>query len=136
VTVDSTGALRLTQDTSSAVPFYVDNSGQLRNLNNPAELLVDYYLPSPGTADNTVYNAIPSSSNYGITCNYYGSSVGAFWGQCSASGPPDGNPVVYGFGTCPNEGYYVYMIPNDSNVSCYDGGYAFLGFFLQAYTGN
>jgi hypothetical protein len=105
-------------------------------LNNPAELLVDYYLPSPGTADNTVYNAIPSSSNYGITCNYYGSSVGAFWGQCSASGPPDGNPVVYGFGTCPNEGYYVYMIPNDSNVSCYDGGYAFLGFFLQAYTGN
>jgi hypothetical protein len=135
VTVDGTGALRLTTDTSSAVPFYVDSSGQLRNLNNPDELLVDYYQPSPGTADNKVYNAVPSPSNYGLTCYYQGSNAGDFYGDCQASGPPDGNPVVYGFGTCPNEGYYVYMIPNDSNVSCYDGGYAFLGFYLQPYTG-
>lgn len=136
MTVDGARALRLTHDTTSAVPFYVDNSGQLRNLHNPAELLVDYYQPSPGTADNKVYNDIPGGSNYGLTCNYYGRKDGDFWGQCQATGPPDGNPVVYGFGTCPNEGYYVYMIPNNSNVKCYDGGYSFLGFYLKAYTGN
>lgn len=135
VTVDDTGALRLITDTSSAVPFYVDSSGQLRNLNNPDLLLVDYYEPSPGTADNTVYNAVPSTSNYGITCQNSGASAGGFIYDCQSSGPPDGNPVVYGFGTCPNEGYYVYMIPNDSNVRCYDGGYAFGGFYFQPYTG-
>lgn len=135
VTVDGVGALRLTTDATSAVPFYVDNSGQLRNLHNPAKLLVDYYQPSPGTANDKVYNDIPSALNYGITCNYYGRNDGEFWGQCQSSGPADGNPVVYGFGTCPNEGYYVYMIPNNSNVQCADGGYAFMGFFLKAYTG-
>lgn len=136
VTVDGTGALRLTQDASTATPFYVDNSGQLRNLNDPTKLLVDYYEPSPATANNTVYNAVPQAgANYPITCSSAGSSDGAFYGDCQSSGPPDGNPVVYGFGTCPNEGYYVYMIPNDSNVSCYDGGYAFLGFYLRAYPG-
>ncbi|KAM0258033.1 hypothetical protein ACHAQJ_004076 [Trichoderma viride] len=136
VTVDNTGALRLTQDTTVAVPFYVDNNGQLRNWNDPAKLFVDYYQPNPGTADNKVYSDFPSSSNFGLKCNYYGRSNGDFWGQCQASGPPDGNPVIYGFGTCPNEGYYVYMIPNDSNVRCFDGGYAFLGFFLVTYTKN
>lgn len=136
VTVDGVGALRLTKDTTAAVPFYVDNSGQLRNWRDPAKLFVDYYQPSQGTADNKVYSDYPSNSNFGLTCNYYGRKDGDFWGQCQASGPPNGNPVVYGFGTCPNEGYYVYMIPNNSNVRCYDGGYAFLGFFLSTYTGN
>ncbi|KAK2616795.1 hypothetical protein QQS21_000172 [Conoideocrella luteorostrata] len=136
VTVDEAGALRLTHDTTVAVPFYTDNSGQLRNWRDPAKLFVDYYQPSAGTADNKVYSDYPSNSNFRLTCNYYGRNDGDFWGQCHADGPPNGNPVVYGFGTCPNEGYYVYMIPNSSNVRCYDGGYAFLGFFLVAYNGN
>ncbi|KAB5570460.1 hypothetical protein GE09DRAFT_1217895 [Coniochaeta sp. 2T2.1] len=136
VTVDGTGALRLTHDASQAVPFYVDNAGQLRNLRDPTRLLVDYYQPSP-EADNKVYNAVPAEgANFRITCNNVGRFDGQFWGSCQASGPPNGNPVVYGFGTCPNQGYYVYMIPNNSNVRCFDGGYAFIGFFLRAYTGT
>ncbi|KAI9172670.1 hypothetical protein HJFPF1_02180 [Paramyrothecium foliicola] len=134
VSVDEAGALRLTRDESAALPVYVDNSGQLRSLQHPDRLFVDYYEPSPGTADNKVYNHVPSEANYRLTCNYYGRNDGDFWGQCNASGPPNGNPVVYGFGTCPNQGYYVYMIPNNSNVRCWDGGYAFLGFYLKAYT--
>jgi hypothetical protein len=136
VTVDDAGALRLTHDETVATPFYVDNSGQLRNLHDPTKLLVDYYEPSPGTSDNKVYNAVPQpGANYPITCSNYSHSDGAYWGNCQASGPPNGNPVVYGFGTCPNEGYYVYMNPKYSNVHCFDGGYSFLGFFLRAYTG-
>jgi hypothetical protein len=136
VTVDQTGAVRLTHDASTAVPFYKDSSNQLRNLHDPSKLLVDYYIPNSATADNTVYNDVPSGSNYGITCTYNGDNSENYYGDCQASGPPNGNPVVYGFGTCPNEGYYLYMIPNNSNVRCYDGGYAFAGFFLVAYTGN
>jgi hypothetical protein len=135
VSVDATGALVLTHDITAGAPFYVDNSGQLRSLNDPTKLLVDYYIPSPSTADNQVFNAVPDpSANYPITCGTNARNAGDYWGDCQSSGPPDGNPVVYGFGTCPNEGYYVYMIPNDSNVRCWDGGYAFAGFFLVAYT--
>lgn len=136
VTEDSAGALVLTHDTSSAVPFYVDNSNQLRSLQNPDKFLVDYYKPSSGTADNQVYNDIPSSSNYNITCAFTSHTAGGFFSDCQSSGPPNGNPVVYGFGTCPNEGSYVYMIPNYSNVRCIDGGYAFAGFNILTYTGN
>ncbi|KAH8909808.1 hypothetical protein BR93DRAFT_935513 [Coniochaeta sp. PMI_546] len=136
VTVDTTGALVLTHDITAGTPFYVDNSGQLRNLHDPTKLLVDYYQPTPATADNKVYNAVPdANANYPITCYTNARNDGDYWGNCQASGPPNGNPVVYGFGTCPNEGYYVYMIPNNSNVRCWDGGYAFAGFFLRAYNG-
>lgn len=136
VTVDDTGAIRLDDDTSVAVPFYVDDSGQLRNWQDSSKLLVDCYQPDSSTADNKVYVDVPSSSNYGLTCNYIGRNNGDYYGGCQSSGPPDGNPVVYGFGTCPNEGYYLYMIPNSSNVRCSDGGYSFLGFYLVTYTGN
>lgn len=136
VSVDSTGALVLTHDFSAGEPFYVDNAGQLRSLHDPTKLIVDYYQPSPATADNRVYAAVPdATANYGITCYNVGRQDGQYWGDCQASGPPNGNPVVYGFGTCPNEGFYVYMIPNNSNVRCWDGGYAFAGFYLRAYTG-
>lgn len=74
-------------------------------------------------------------ANYRITCSQPGRSDGAYYGRCQAGGPPNGNPAVYGFGTCPSQGYYVYMIPNGSNVRCFDGGYAFSGFLLRAYTG-
>ena len=134
VSLDGNNALVLTTDTSVAAPFYVDNSGNLRNLNAPDQLLVDYYIPNSGTANDQIFAAVPSGSNFAITCSNRGNSVGAYYGNCQSSGPPDGNPVVYGFGTCPNEGHFVYLIPNNSNVKCYDGGYAFLGFFLQAYT--
>lgn len=136
VTVDNTGAIRLTHDATTAVPFYKDSSNQLRNLHDPSKLLVDYYIPNAGTADNTVYVDAPSDSNYRITCSYNGDNADHYYGDCQASGPPNGNPVVYGFGTCPNEGYYLYMIRNNDNVHCWDGGYAFLGFYLLAYTGN
>jgi hypothetical protein len=134
-TVDETGALRLTRDRTAATPFYVDSAGQLRNLHDPTKLLVEYYQPSPGTSDNKVYNAVPDpATNFAITCSSTGRTDGAYWGNCQASGPPNGNPTVYGFGTCPNEGFYVYMNPNFSNVQC-AGGYSFLGFFLRAYSG-
>lgn len=134
VSVDGEGALVLIRDRTAATPFYVDHAGQLRNLNSPDKLIVDYYRPHPGTADNQVFNAVPGSDNFEITCNSHGSTDGSFWGVCQASGPPNGNPVVYGFGTCPNEGAYVYMFPNNSNVKCFDGGYAFIGFWLRKYT--
>ncbi|KAK0375809.1 hypothetical protein CLIM01_06853 [Colletotrichum limetticola] len=133
VTVDGQGALRLVRDASVATPFYVDKAGQMRNLNSPDKVLVDYYQPDPATANDKVYSDLQGTGNYPITCSYTGRSDGAYYGNCQSSGSPTGNPVVYGFGYCPNQGGYVYMIPNNSNVRC-AGGYAFLGFWLQAYT--
>lgn len=137
VTVDETNAVRLTRDISVAVPFYQDSKQQWRNWNDPSKLFLDYYLPNrpeaPDTANDVVYDTVPAGDNYGITCRYNGGGPGSFWGQCQAPSP-GGNPVVYGFGTCPDQGYYLYMIPNNSNVRCW-GGYAFIGFFLVAYTG-
>lgn len=140
VTVDDAGALVLSKDASAANPFYLDAEGQLRNALNPAALLVDYYIPNSNTASDQVFSAVPSADNFRITCSYAGhNTIGPngeqYYGSCQASGPADGNPVAYGFGTCPNEGYFVYLIPNNSNVKCFDGGYAFLGFYLQPYSG-
>ncbi|KAK2011118.1 hypothetical protein LZ32DRAFT_352554 [Colletotrichum eremochloae] len=133
VTVDGNGALRLVRDASVATPFYVDKAGQMRNYNNPEKTLVDYYQPDPATANDRVYSDVQRQGNYPITCTYVGRNAGDYYGTCQSSGSPTGNPVVYGFGYCPNQGGYVYMIPNNSNVRC-AGGYAFLGFFLQAYS--
>ncbi|EQB44922.1 FAD dependent oxidoreductase [Colletotrichum gloeosporioides Cg-14] len=113
VTTDTDGALRLVRDASVATPFYVDNAGLLRNYNSPSKLLMDFYLPDPATANDRVLSAE----------------------QGAGGGSPSGNPVTYGFGYCPNQGGFVYMIPNNSNVRC-AGGYAFLGFWLQTYGGN
>ncbi|OLN97705.1 hypothetical protein CCHL11_09184 [Colletotrichum chlorophyti] len=133
--VNSDGAMRLVRDASIATLFYIDNAGLLRNYNSPSKVLMDYYLPSPSTANDRVFNAEPGAGGYPITCNYVGRSDGDYYGHCESSGSPSGNPVTYGFGYCPNEGGFLYMIPNNSNVRC-PGGYAFAGFFLQKYASN
>ncbi|KAF4920145.1 hypothetical protein CGCVW01_v007175 [Colletotrichum viniferum] len=135
VTTDTDGALRLVRDASVATPFYVDNAGLLRNYNSPSKLLMDFYLPDPPTANDRVFSAEQGAGGYPITCTYTGRTNGAYYGNCQSSGSPSGNPVTYGFGYCPNQGGFVYMIPNNSNVRC-AGGYAFLGFWLQTYGGN
>ncbi|GKT87787.1 FAD dependent oxidoreductase [Colletotrichum tofieldiae] len=135
VTVDGNGALRLVRDATAATPFYVDRAGQMRNYNSPDKTLVDYYQPDPATANDRVYSDVQRDGNYPITCRNVGRNAGEYYGGCQSSGSPTGNPVVYGFGYCPNQGGYVYMIPNNSNVRC-AGGYAFLGFWLQAYSVN
>lgn len=135
VTVDGTGAVRLVRDATAATPFYVDKAGQMRNYNSPDKTLVDYYRPDPATANDRVYSDVQGDGNYAITCRNIGRNAGEYYGGCQSSGSPSGNPVVYGFGYCPNQGGYLYMIPNSSNVRC-AGGYAFLGFWLQAYSVN
>ncbi|KZL69061.1 fad dependent oxidoreductase [Colletotrichum incanum] len=135
VTVDGNGALRLVRDATAATPFYVDKAGQMRNYNSPDKTLVDYYQPDPATANDRVYSDVQRDGNYPITCRNVGRNAGEYYGGCQSSGSPTGNPVVYGFGYCPNQGGFVYMIPNNSNVRC-AGGYAFLGFWLQAYSVN
>lgn len=135
VTVEGNGALRLVRDATAATPFYVDTIGQMRNFNSPAKTLVDYYQPDAATANDKVYSDVQRAGNYPITCANVGRTAGAYYGSCQSSGSPAGNPVVYGFGYCPNQGGFVYMIPNSSNVRC-AGGYSFLGFYLQAYTSN
>lgn len=133
VSRDGSGAVVFTSDTSAAMPFFIDDSGALRSWQDPSFTLVDHYEPNSGTADNRIYIEAPSSGSYALTCNYKGRTNGAYYGSCQSSGPPNGNPVVYGFGWCPST-QALYMIPNSSNVRC-GGGYAFLGFFLVAYTG-
>ncbi|CAI0654695.1 unnamed protein product [Colletotrichum noveboracense] len=135
VTTDTNGALRLVRDASVATPFYVDYAGLLRNYNSPSKLLMDFYLPDPATANDRVFSAEQGAGGYPITCTYTGRTNGAYYGNCQSSGSPSGNPVTYGFGYCLNQGGFVYMIPNNSNVRC-AGGYAFLGFWLQTYGGN
>ncbi|KAF4813526.1 hypothetical protein CGCTS75_v013690 [Colletotrichum tropicale] len=135
VIADADGSLRLVRDASTATPFYVDNAGLLRNYNSPSKLLMDFYFPDPSTANDRVFSAEQGTGGYPITCEYTGRTIGAYYGNCQSSGSPSGNPVTYGFGYCPNQGGFVYMIPNNSNVRC-AGGYAFLGFFLQAYVGK
>ncbi|KAL0935701.1 FAD dependent oxidoreductase [Colletotrichum truncatum] len=136
VSVDSAGALRLVPDASVATPFYVDNEGQMRNYNSPNKTLVNYYEPDPATANDKVYSAVQGSGNYRINCFNVGRVAGAYYGGCTSSGSPTGNPVVHGFGYCPNHGGFVYMIPNNSNVRCFGGGYAFAGFYLATYSGQ
>lgn len=133
VSRDGSGAVVFTHDTNAAMPFFVDSSGTLRSWQDPSLTLVDHYQPDSGTADNKIYIEAPSSGSYTVTCDYRGSTAGSYYGDCQSSGPPNGNPVVYGFGWCPST-QGLYMIPNSSNVRC-QGGYAFLGFFLVAYNG-
>ncbi|THZ90587.1 hypothetical protein D6C88_03999 [Aureobasidium pullulans] len=91
-------------------------------------------LPNSGTADNRIYIEAPSSASYPLTCGTKGRTAGSYFVNCQSSGPPNGNPVVYGFGWCPST-QGLYMIPNHSNVRC-GGGYAFLALYLVAYTGS
>ncbi|KAH0164093.1 hypothetical protein KCU67_g5298, partial [Aureobasidium melanogenum] len=133
VSRDSSGAVVFTSDTSAAIPFFIDDSGMPRSWQDPSLTLVDHYEPDSSTADNRIYIEAPSSASYTLTCRNQGRTGGSYFGDCQSSGPPNGNPVVYGFGWCPST-QGLYMIPNSSNVRC-GGGYAFLGFFLVAYTG-
>ncbi|KAK2029864.1 hypothetical protein LX32DRAFT_651994 [Colletotrichum zoysiae] len=57
----------------------------------------------------------PSSMPAYIDTANIGRNEGDYYGGCQSSGSPGGNPVVYGFGYCPNQGGYMYMIPNNSN---------------------
>lgn len=133
VSRDGSGAVVFTSDASAAMPFFIDDAGMPRSWQDPSLTLVDHYEPNSGTADNRIYIEAPSSASYTLTCRNLGRSAGSYFGGCQSSGPPNGNPVVYGFGWCPST-QALYMIPNSSNVRC-GGGYAFLGFFLVAYNG-
>ncbi|KAK2061676.1 hypothetical protein LY76DRAFT_603109 [Colletotrichum caudatum] len=116
VTVDGDGALRLVRDALVATPFYIVKAGQMRNYDSPDKTLVDYYQPDPATANDRVYSDVQDENNYPITCRNIGRNAGDYHGGCQSSGSPSGNPVVYGFGYCPNQGGYLYMIPNSSNA--------------------
>ncbi|THW19862.1 hypothetical protein D6D23_07085 [Aureobasidium pullulans] len=131
---DDSGAVKFTSDSNAALPFYVDDSGTLHSWHDPSYTLVDRYEPNSGTADNRIYIEAPSSASYPLTCGTKGRTAGSYFVNCQSSGPPNGNPVVYGFGWCPSmQG--LYMIPNNSNVRC-GGGYASLALYLVAYTGS
>jgi hypothetical protein len=130
VSREGSGAVLFTSDINAAHVFYVDSAGVLRSWQDPSLTLVDHYEPNSGAADNRIYIEAPSSASYPVTCSYRGPNAGDYYGSCQSSGPPNGNPVVYGFGWCPQTNA-LYMIPNSSNVRC-GGGYAFLGFFLVA----
>ncbi|TIA37071.1 hypothetical protein D6C78_04966 [Aureobasidium pullulans] len=131
---DDSGAVKFTSDSNAALPFYVDDSGTLHSWHDPSYTLVDRYEPNSGTADNRIYIEAPSSASYPLTCGTKGRTAGSYFVNCQSSGPPNGNPVVYGFGWCPST-QGLYMIPNNSNVRC-GGGYAFLALYLVAYTGS
>jgi hypothetical protein len=127
---EGSGAVLFTGDIHAAHVFYIDSNGIPHSWQDPSMTLVDHYEPNSGTADNRIYVEAPSSASYPVTCNNRGRDAGDYFGSCQSSGPPNGNPVVYGFGWCPST-QALYMIPNSSNVRC-GGGYAFLGFFLVA----
>ncbi|KFA70850.1 hypothetical protein S40288_11612 [Stachybotrys chartarum IBT 40288] len=132
VAADDAGAVHLTPDAAAAVPFYVHSSRQLRGLHDTSKFLIDYHRPNPNAADHQIYIHAPNVLGYRIECHEQGDWDGAFWGNCIVRGSPDGNPVVYGFSTCPNLGYTVYMTPNNAKVACTDG-FAFAGWFLRPY---
>lgn len=127
------GNVALVTDPSQASPLYVDANGQWRSLTLPGFTFVDTYQPNAGTANDVIQFGQSTANTYSLTCDYIGHNAGDFWGDCSASGSPDGNPLVYGFGNCPNDSTELFMTPNDSNVHCFNGGYSFLGFYLVAY---
>ncbi|KAI5197094.1 hypothetical protein AUEXF2481DRAFT_32147 [Aureobasidium subglaciale EXF-2481] len=131
---EDSGAVKFTTDPNAALPFYIDDAGAPRSWRDPSQTLVDHYEPNSGAADNRIYIEAPSSASYPVTCRNQGRNAGTYLYNCQSSGPPNGNPVVYGFGFCDNT-RALYMIPNSSNVRC-GGGYAFAALKLVAYTGN